>query len=56
MAPPRVNNSTIKDLNDSEMDEISSNDFKITIRMINKIKEDIYTLMKSKKIKNKQLN
>jgi hypothetical protein len=40
-SPPKVNNSTIKDLNDGEVDEISNNKLKITrIRMINKIKEE----------------
>jgi hypothetical protein len=42
ISPPKVNNSTIKDLNNSEMDEISNNEPKRTmIRMINKNKEDM---------------
>jgi hypothetical protein len=43
MSPPKVNNSTIKDLNNSEVDEIPNNELKgMKIRMINKIKEDMY--------------
>jgi hypothetical protein len=43
MSPPKVNNSTIKDLNSSEVDEIPNNELKgMKIRMINKIKEDMY--------------
>jgi hypothetical protein len=53
MFPPRVNNSTAKYLNISEVDEISNNKIKRTMRrMMNKIKEDMYKhLLKSKKIK-----
>jgi hypothetical protein len=39
MSPPKVNNSTIKNLNDSEVDEISNNKFKRMIRIINEIKD-----------------
>jgi Txe/YoeB family toxin of Txe-Axe toxin-antitoxin module len=43
MSPPKFNNSTIKDLNDSKVDEISNNELKrAIIRIINEIKEDIY--------------
>jgi hypothetical protein len=43
MSPPKVNNSTIKELNNSEEDEIANNEFKRTmIRMINEIKKDMY--------------
>jgi hypothetical protein len=39
---PKVKNSTIKDLNDSEVDEISNDELKTTmIIMANTIKEDI---------------
>jgi hypothetical protein len=42
MSPPKVNSSTIKDLNDSEADEMSSDDLKRTmIRTVNKIKKDM---------------
>jgi hypothetical protein len=43
MSPPKVNNSTIKELNNSEEDEIANNELKRTmIRMINEIKKDMY--------------
>jgi hypothetical protein len=39
VSPPKVNNSTIKDLNNSEVDEILSNELKMMmIIMVNKIK------------------
>jgi hypothetical protein len=46
MSSPRVNNSTIKDSNNSEVDEISNNELKRTmIRMTNKIKKDLHKHM-----------
>jgi hypothetical protein len=43
MSPPKVNNSTINDLNNSEADEIADNELKRTmITTINEIKKDIY--------------
>jgi Txe/YoeB family toxin of Txe-Axe toxin-antitoxin module len=51
-----VNNSIIKDLNDSEEEEISNNQLKKKItRMINEIKEEMYKqLNKFKEDTNKQ--
>jgi hypothetical protein len=47
MTPPKVNNFIVTDLNNSAMDAILNKEFKrLTVRMINKIKED----------KNKHLN
>jgi hypothetical protein len=36
IAPPKVNSPSMKDLNDSEVDEISNNELK---RIMNEIKE-----------------
>jgi hypothetical protein len=53
MSPPKVNNSTIKDLNNSELYEISNNELRRTLtRTVNKIKEP----ESFKKDTNKQLN
>jgi hypothetical protein len=41
VSPPKVNNSTIKDLNNSEVDEISNDELKRTIRIINEIRGHI---------------
>jgi hypothetical protein len=42
VSPPKLNDSTIQNLNASEVDEISNNELKRTwIRMINKIKVDM---------------
>jgi hypothetical protein len=46
VSPPKVNNCTIKILNDSEMDEIS-NSKEQWGRMFNKVKEDMYKLWKN---------
>jgi hypothetical protein len=46
MSPPEVNNSTIRDLNDSEMDEILNNKLKRTmLRMTNEIKEHMLRMI-----------
>jgi hypothetical protein len=42
MSPPKVTNSILKDLNNSEVDEISNNEQSTVIRTVNKTKEDIY--------------
>lgn len=43
MTPPNVNNSTIKDLNDSEAAKTSKNELKrAMIQMVKEIKEDMY--------------
>jgi hypothetical protein len=54
----KVTNSTTKDFSNSEKDEISNKELKITmIRMINEIKEDIYKhVIEFKEDTNKQLN
>jgi hypothetical protein len=44
MTPPKVNNSTVTDTKDSE-EEKKPNDLK-NIRMINKMREDMYKKMK----------
>jgi hypothetical protein len=42
MSSPKVNNSTVKDLNDSEVNEIANNELKrAMIRLINEIKKDV---------------
>jgi hypothetical protein len=53
MIPWKVNNSKIKELNDSEMDEISSNELKgIMIRMVGELRKTcINTWMNSKRKK-----
>jgi hypothetical protein len=57
MFPSIVNNTTIKDWNDTEANEISNNELEKTIRMINEIKEDMYMyLNKFKEVTNKQMN
>jgi DNA anti-recombination protein RmuC len=62
MFPPKVTNPTIKDLNDSKVDEITTKEHTHThtkkmIRMINELKEDMYKYLNEVKenIK-KQLN
>jgi hypothetical protein len=41
-SPPKVNNSIVKDLRDSEVDEISNNELNtMMIRVINEIKDDV---------------
>jgi hypothetical protein len=42
ISPPKVNNSTVTDLHDNQGDEISNNELKNLLTMINKIKEDMY--------------
>jgi hypothetical protein len=43
MSAPKVDNSTIKNLNDGEAGEISNNEFKrAMIKIINDIKEVMY--------------
>jgi hypothetical protein len=57
-SPSKVNNSTIKHFSDSEVDKISMNS-RSMIRMINKIKEDMYEYLnefKDNSFSNKQLN
>jgi hypothetical protein len=43
MSPPNGNSFTTKELNKSEVDEISNNELKKTMtRMMNEIKEEMY--------------
>jgi F0F1-type ATP synthase membrane subunit b/b' len=57
MSPSKVNNSTIRALNHSEVDEISNNELKRIRSMINEIKKDKYkNLNEFKEDTNKQLN
>jgi hypothetical protein len=43
--PPKVNNSTAKDLNNSDMGKISNNELRRIIRIISKIKEEMCKLL-----------
>jgi hypothetical protein len=54
MPPPKVNNSTIRDLNNHKVYEISNNELKTTIvRMIMKLKGScLNTWINSKRIQN----
>jgi predicted transcriptional regulator len=58
MRKTKVNNSPLKNLNDSEIDENTSNEPKRTmVRIINEIKEDIYKHFNElQKDTNQQLN
>jgi glutamyl-tRNA reductase len=58
MSTPQVNSSTVKGLNDSEMNEISTKELKrMMASMINKIKNDMFNhLRKFKRNKSIQLN
>jgi uncharacterized Fe-S cluster-containing protein len=58
MSPTKINNSTMKDLNDNQENEISNNELKTAIiRMGNKIEEDMYMHLNIfKEDTNKQLN